>query len=154
MAKYGHDSLLKLGQAHPDLITVFTEVIYYFDNTILYSTRTPEEQFELFKQGRALIGGAWGIVDKKKVVTYKDGTTNKSNHNYTPSRAVDVAPYPIEWTDERRMTYFAGWVKAMAAKLKQEGKITHDIIWGGDWNNNTQVKDETFMDLVHFEIVI
>lgn len=154
MATYGNSSQSKLNTAHPDLILLFQEVVKVFDNTIVYGTRTPEEQFKLFKQGRFLNSvGVWAVWDKSKVVTYCDGINKKSNHNYIPSKAIDAIPYPIDWKDERRITYFAGHVKMLAIKLLEEGKITHKIIWGGDWNDNTEVKDETFMDLAHYEIV-
>ncbi len=42
----------------------------------------------------------------------------------------------------------------IAQKLKDEGKITHSIRWGGDWNMNTMIKDESFRDTGHFELVI
>ena len=155
MPKYGKKSQANLDTAEIDLITLFEEVVKTFDNTILYGYRSPTEQFELFKQGRIQdMNGAWHVLDKLKVVTYKDGTTEKSNHNFLPSRAVDATPYPINWKDTKRMYYFAGWVMATAIRLKAEGKMTHDIRFGGDWNRNTEVMDETFMDLCHFEILI
>ena len=154
MGAYGSASQQKLNTCHPDLVTVFQEVVKGFDNTIIYGERTPTEQFELYKQGRKQdANGKWVIVDKSKVVTYKDGTTNKSNHNYSPSKAVDAAPYPIDWKDTRRMDHFAGFVRGVAFRLKAEGKITHNIRWGGDFNMNTEVKDESFMDLCHYEII-
>ena len=159
MGAYGNASQQKLNTCHPDLITLFQEVVKGFDNTIIYGERTPTEQFELYKQGRKQdANGKWIVVDKSKVVTYKDGTINKSEHNYSPSHAVDAAPYyttepHIRWKDTRRMDHFAGFVRGVAFRLKAEGKITHNIRWGGDWDNDTEVKDETFMDLVHFEII-
>jgi peptidoglycan L-alanyl-D-glutamate endopeptidase CwlK len=87
------------------------------------------------------------------VVTYKDGVINLSNHNYIPSRAVDVAPYPINWGDTNRIYLFAGYVLATARKLLESGAMTKAIRWGGDWNQNTLVNDETFLDLVHFEVI-
>jgi len=154
MATYGNSSQTKLNTSHPDLITLFQEVVKYFDNTIVYGARTPEEQFELYKKGRILIKGIWVVVKKNEVVTYKDGTEKKSKHNYDPSEAVDAIPYPIDWRDIKRMHYFAGHVKMLAIKLKEEGKITHNIRWGGDWDSDTEVKDETFMDIAHYEILI
>lgn len=77
----------------------------------------------------------------------------KSKHNKCPSCAVDIAPYdaspvgPVNWQDRERMTLFAGFVLATA---KQMGI---SIRWGGDWDKDTQVLDNTFDDLVHFEIV-
>lgn len=70
----------------------------------------------------------------------------KSKHNKSPSLAIDAAPYPIDWKDISRFCYFAGIVMAIGAK--------HGVTlrWGGDFNCNNQIKDETFLDYVHFEI--
>ena len=152
MATYGESSRHKLETAHPDLIRVFEEVVKIFDNTIVYGTRSPSEQMELYNKGRSYIAGFWVVTKKADIVTYKDGAKNKSNHNYSPSKAIDAVPFPIDWSDEKRMYFFAGHVMAIAKRLKEEGEITHDIIWGGDWNSNTEVKDQTFMDLAHYEI--
>ena len=134
MSQYNSKSLEKLSMAHQDLQTLFHKVIQYFDNTILCSVRTEEEQNIAFHNG----------VSKKKYPN--------SLHNQFPSLAIDVIPYPINWEDKSRCYYFGGFVKGIAAILKENGIIKHDIRWGGDWNNNTQVKDESFEDLVHFEI--
>jgi len=154
MSNYSSSSQRKLDTAHKDLQTVFREVIRIFDNTIVYGHRSPELQLDLFKQGRKQdSSGKWIIVDKSKVVTYCDGTSNKSDHNYYPSRAIDSVPYPIDWKDTERMYYFAGHVKAIAYVLKAQGRITHSIGWGGDWDDDTMVHDQTFMDLAHFYII-
>lgn len=63
-----------------------------------------------------------------------------------PSNAVDIAPYPIDWNDRERFTYLAGHVK-MAAHM-----LGIKVTWGGDWNNNNEVKDNNFDDLPHFEL--
>jgi peptidoglycan L-alanyl-D-glutamate endopeptidase CwlK len=153
MANYGVKSQTALNTCATDLITVFDEVVLYFDNMIIYGNRSQGDQFELYKQGRSFINGEWVITDKSRVVTYKDGWSKPSKHNLVPSEAVDAVPYPVRWKDTDRMYYFAGFVLGIAARLKAEGKITHDIRYGGDWNRDTNVMDETFMDLVHFEIV-
>ena len=77
----------------------------------------------------------------------------QGKHNSMPSQAVDVAPYPINWHDRERFHYFAGYVMGVAERLRQEGKIRSYLRWGGDWSMDTQVKDNRFDDLVHFEIV-
>jgi len=154
MANYSSSSQSKLDTAHQDLQTVFREVIRIFDNTIVYGQRSQQLQFDLFKQGRKQNGnGKWKIVDKSKVVTYCDGTINKSDHNLLPSNAVDAVPWPIEWKNTDRMYYFAGHVKAIASVLQSQGRITHAISWGGDWDNDTRVHDQTFMDLAHYYII-
>ena len=152
MPYYGNKSSINLNTAETDLVVLFNEVIKEFDNSIIYGHRSAELQFELFKKGRREnANGEWVIINKKKVVTFKDGIKKLSRHNKVPSEAVDAAPYPIDWDDTNRMYYFAGFVMATAKSLKREGRMTDDITWGGDWDGDTEVDDQTFMDLVHFQ---
>ena len=69
------------------------------------------------------------------------------NMAINPSKAVDAYPYPVDFNDLNRMRYFAGIVMGIAAvkgiKLR----------WGGDWNQDTQLSDNKFNDLPHFELV-
>jgi len=59
----------------------------------------------------------------------------KSKHNSLPSKAVDVAPYPIDWNDLERFYNFGGYVRGIAESLGIK------IRWGGDWNENLELKD-------------
>ena len=137
MPKFGKRSLDRLNTCHPDIIKVMNEVIKRIDITILYGHRTREEQFELYRQGRELVGGVWKVTDKSKVVTNLDGKLKISEHNYKPSRAIDIAPYPIDWKDINRFKEVAKIVKEEADKLGIK------ITWGGDWK---------MRDYPHFQI--
>ncbi len=134
MNKYGSKSLENLRTCHPDLQKLFEIVVEYFDNTILEGHRGEKAQNAAFAEGKSKLRWPYG------------------NHNAYPSNAVDVIPYPIDWNDRERIIYFAGFVMGVAKILKKNGVIQHDIRWGGDWNENTQLKDNSFDDLVHFEI--
>lgn len=148
MPNFGIESKKNLATAHQQLQELFEEVVKYFDCKVLYGHRTPEEQFELYKKGRKLVNGKWIIADKSKVVTYLDGITKLSNHNTLPSTAVDVVPYTVDWKDLNRFYMFIGFVRAIA--ITKGIKIRS----GGDWDGDTQVKDETFIDLAHFELIL
>ena len=128
MPKFGRRSKKRLNTCDEDLIFLFKEVVKYFDCSVIEGHRGKRLQNKYFKQG-------------KSKLKFPDG-----NHNKKPSKAVDVVPYPIDWKDRERMTYFAGFVKGMAAVLGIP------IRWGGDWNSDTQVKDNNFDDLPHFEL--
>ena len=69
-----------------------------------------------------------------------------SNHNTSPSRAVDVVPYPVDWSDRDRFHLFAGYVLATAQSLG------YTLRWGGDWDSDTQTSDNQFDDFPHFEV--
>lgn len=128
MPSYSSRSRGKLQECHPDLQDLFNEVIKHFDCAILTGHRSKEKQNDAFAKG----------LSKLKYP--------QSKHNKTPSLAVDVAPYPIDWGDKERFYYFAGVVKGIATQMGI------DIRWGGDWDSDTQVHDQTFMDLPHFEL--
>ena len=70
----------------------------------------------------------------------------KGRHNALPSKAVDVAPYPIDWEDREGFILFAGYVLGVASQLGL------NIRWGGDWDGDFDLSDNEFDDLVHFEM--
>lgn len=135
MAAFSISSLEKLKQAHQDLQTVFNEVVKIQDCTVIEAYRDQEAQERAVREGKSQVNYPFGA------------------HNSLPSKAVDVAPYPIRWDDTNRFYVFWGIVKTVAAQLLDEGKITHKIRWGGDWNGNDNYKDQKFNDLDHFEII-
>lgn len=136
MPKYSQRSLDKLAQVDPKLIHLFTNVVKYYDNTILTGHRNKEEQDAHYYAKRSKV--KWP----------------NSKHNKYPSKAVDAAPYPIpdnwgadHWKDLVHFYIFAGIVKYEAKRLGLS------IRWGGDWNSDNDFKDNRFEDLVHFELI-
>jgi ribosome recycling factor len=129
MYKFSKRSLDNLATAEEKLQVLFNEVIKEIDCTVIYGHRTPEEQFELFKQGREKKDGWW--VKVGKTVTNLDGNIKKSKHNYFPSKAVDVVPFPLDWNNIESFKNLAVIVKKKAKELNI------DVEWGGDW----QMKD-------------
>jgi len=129
MPKFSISSGNKLFQCDQQLRDLFNEVVKHFDCTIICGHRARKEQDGAFETGRSKL------------------KFPQSKHNTIPSDAVDVIAYPIDWYDRERHTYFAGFVKGMAASMGI------DIRWGGDWDGDTKVKDNSFDDLVHFELI-
>ena len=111
------------------LINVFNKVIKRVDCTILEGHRSIEDQDKYFREGKSKVKGG------------------ESKHNFTPSHAVDVAPYPIDWGDRERFLLFAGYVKGMAANMGIPLRI------GADWDGDFTTRDQTFHDAVHFELI-
>jgi len=128
--KFSQRSKDNLATCHHDLQRLFNRVIQTFDCTVIEGHRSVERQKELFDKGFSKI----------------DGINKKSKHNYTPSMAVDVVPYPIDWNDTDRMYFFGGYVKGIAHSMGIK------IRFGGDWDSDTKVNDQSFIDLPHFEI--
>ena len=128
MPKYSERSENALKTAHPDLQRLFREVIKTFDHVIIEGHRNKTDQDKAVESGHS-----------------KTRWPN-SKHNSTPSNAVDAIPYPVNWKDTKRICYFAGYVKAIAIMMDIP------LRWGGDWDNDTDLNDQTFFDLVHFEL--
>ena len=106
-----------------------------FDCTVLEGARTQERQQRLFDKG------ASRTLKSKHIPFNKSGSVNSS------SKAVDVAPFPVDWRDTERFYYFGGYVLGMARQLGIR------IRWGGDWDGDRDLKDQSFNDCVHFELV-
>lgn len=133
--KYSQKSLNNLNSANPDFALVFNQVIKIIDCTVLSGFRTVEEQQKLFAKGRTEPGN---------IVTNLDGIAKRSRHQ--SGHAVDVVPYPVDWNNRERFVYFAGIVKGIAFQLDIK------IRWGGDWDGDNQLRDQTWMDLPHYEL--
>lgn len=156
---YGQQSLSRLDAAHPDLKRLFLRIGTRFPNTVLETVRSLEQQRKNVEKG----------VSK----------TMDSKHVRIPAEAVDAAPDPLEWPslgkllkrietvagnlskperdeimalvgetlkDHARWYYFGGYVCGVA------DEVGIPIRWGGDWNGNRKVDDQTFDDLPHFEL--
>lgn len=136
MPKFGTRSRANLESCHIDLQVIFNEVIKSFDCSVLAGFRDQIEQNSLYRKGFSKV--PWPL----------------SKHNKSPSMAADVAPYPYDAIDTARFRYFAGFVMGTAEQLLKQGKISHRVRWGGDWDSDTEVSDNKFNDLAHFELVI
>lgn len=134
MPKFSEISKQRLITCHPELVRLFNEVVKYYDCTILQGSRADAEQRKAFQEGNSKL----------------DGVNKKSKHQVDKehpfSRAADVAPAPLDWKDKERFYHFAGMVQGIAQMLNI------NIIWGGDWDNDNDFRDNKFNDLVHFEL--
>ena len=137
MPKFGRRSRERLKGVDARLVSVLNEVVKYFDITVIEGLRSQERQNELVKQGKS----------KTKFGKHVQG------------KAVDIAPYPIDWKARDDFHYLGGFVLGIAAKLGV------NVRWGGDWSSPSldkdvmsgreqrTTKDNGFDDLVHFEII-
>tara|TARA_R110002020_G_scaffold230845_2_gene441986 strand:+ start:571 stop:969 length:399 start_codon:yes stop_codon:yes gene_type:complete len=128
--KFGKRSRERLKGVDSRLINVLNEVVKYFDITVIEGLRSQERQNELVAQGKS----------KTKFGKHVEG------------KAVDIAPYPIDWNARDDFHYLGGFVLGVASKMGI------DVRWGGDWSDSSlsknarTTKDNNFDDLVHFEI--
>ena len=128
MPRFGRKSKERLATCDKRLQDVFNEVIKHVDCSVLEGNRNEERQNKLFDEG-------------KTKVKFPNG-----RHNSSPSLAVDVTPYPVDWSDRERQTLFAGFVLGIANRMG----IT--LRSGGDWDMDFKVMDNRFDDFPHFEV--
>ncbi len=128
MPSFSARSLEKLNTCDERLQKIMKEAIKHVDFTILEGHRDEETQNEYFRQG-------------KSKLKYPKG-----KHNSIPSKAIDVAPYPIDWSDTRRFDHLAGIIVGIGLTMGIK------LRWGGDWDGDYSFKDQTFHDLPHFEL--
>lgn len=129
MYKFGRKSRSRLKGVDKRLVAVLEELLKMMDVTIIEGVRSEATQYKYF-------------LDKKSKL---DGKNKLSKHQL--GRAVDLAPYPIKWEESERFYYMGGMVMAIAKNLGFK------VRWGGDWDRDGEVKDQSFMDLVHIEIL-
>jgi peptidoglycan L-alanyl-D-glutamate endopeptidase CwlK len=134
MLSYGDRSERHLRTCHKDLQTIFREVIKFYDCSLICGHRNKAAQDKVFSDGMSK-------------VQWPD-----SKHNTVPSVAIDAVPYPINWKDTNEMRHFAGVVQGVAQILFRRGEISHLVRWGGDWDKDNDLNDQSFMDLPHFEL--
>ena len=124
MARFGKTSRRRLKGVDTKLVNVLNELIKIMDVTIIEGLRSEERQEKLLKEGKT--------------------KTRFSKH--IEGKAVDLAPYPIDWKDRERFHYMGGMVRGIGKQLNV------NIRWGGDWDSDGEVADNSFDDLVHVEI--
>ena len=124
MPRFGKRSKQRLKGVNMVLVHILGKLIEIMDVTIIEGVRTQKRQDELVKKG----------ASKTKYSKHIEG------------RAVDVAPYPIDWHDRERFHYMGGMVRGIGQQLGTK------IRWGGDWDSDGDIKDNSFDDLVHIEL--
>jgi len=124
MPKFGKRSLDRLKGVDARLQNVLNELVKIMDVTIIEGVRTKERQEELLKQG----------ATKTKFSKHIEG------------KAVDLAPYPIDWKDRDRFHYMCGMIRGIGHMMNVPVRV------GADWDSDGETKDNNFDDLVHVEI--
>ena len=143
MFKFGKTSKKRLATCHIDIQLIMNEAIKItnVDFGIAEGERSVEKQQQYFKEGKSKI----------------DGIKKKGKHNYTPSLAVDIYPYfnnGAKW-DNEHLSYLSGIIHAVSEILLKNGKITHKVRWGGNWDMDGVILiDQSFDDRPHFELVL
>ncbi|HHT9109554.1 MAG TPA: M15 family peptidase [Candidatus Brocadiaceae bacterium] len=136
MPVFSSKSKAALSTCHPDLQTIFNHVIRFYDCIVLEGFRNEEDQNKALASGHTKLQWPNG------------------KHNTYPSMAVDAAPFPLDFSNEKQLRVFAGFVLGSSCVMKAHGFIQHDVRWGGAWDGLGRLnKPGMLNDLVHFELV-
>ena len=120
MPSFSERSSNKLKTCDKRLQEIFNTVVKTRDCTILEGHRNERLQNKAFDDGNSK--ARWP----------------NSRHNTTPSKAVDVMPYPIDWDDSEGLKDFASFVEGVSAGLG------YSVQWGGRW--------KSFFDGPHWQV--
>ena len=132
MHTFSIQSEKKLARVHPYLEDIAREMLKYIDISVVYGDRTIEEQARLVKTGFSKTMNSMHLIQ---------------NDGY--AHAIDICPYPIDWNNKKRFYWMAGMMEVIAKDLLPVGWY---LRWGGNWDGDEDLDDQTFMDLAHFEI--
>ena len=133
MAAFSQSSLNRLYTCHGDIQAWANNLILAFDFTVVCGTRNQEDQEEAFRNGKSKLHYPF------------------SRHNSDPSLAIDIAPWDqhrgvIDWDHPQRFILLAG----MGLELARSMVVP--LVWGGDWDSDTFMRDHTFKDFPHFQL--
>lgn len=127
MANFSKHSREQLATLHPNLQAILNVAITQFDFVVLEGSRSVEQQKLNWEKG----------VSK----------TMNSKHCHTPSLAVDIAPYPIDWNNRERFLFLQGYILGIATTMNIA------IRQGIDWDGDEDFTDQSFHDLPHIELL-
>ena len=116
----------RFAQLHPSLQAIVQELLYYKDISVICSFRSREEQEEAFRKGTS------------------KAHFGQSAHNFLPSRAVDIVPYPIPMKNNQWDNNSNQWNEVANLFLEIAKQKGIEITWGGTF--------KTLTDKPHFEL--
>lgn len=154
----GKRSLSRLDGVHPDLVRVIKRAAAMAtpedDFTILEGVRTVEQMYVNYGKGRTVqqcqakgVPAKYARPTEAKVTWLSNPLM--SNHRRLADgygRAVDAAPYPIDWNNLARFERMALLILRAAAA---EGVA---VRWGADWDRDGKFRERGETDSPHFEL--
>ena len=132
MPTFSAFSVKNLSTCDERLQKVFREVIKTRDCRIICGHRSEADQDIAFASG------------------YSKVKFPNSKHNSSPSLAVDVIPYPFakeDWKRIERFAMLAGFVLGTAESMGIELRS------GLDWDRDGYLRDHSFLDGPHYELI-
>lgn len=148
---FGTRSEEKLHTCHIDMQLIMRESlkVSQVDFGISEGERSDEKQQYYYASGRTRPG---------PILTNKDGINKKSKHQKKPSPATDIYAYvarkPELSYSSVYLAYLGGVITSVAQKLLNEGRISHKIRWGANFDMDKMIFEKNnFIDAPHFELI-
>lgn len=116
MYKFGSRSLENLNECHPDLQSIAHELIKEMDVAVICGHRSKADQDKAYDMGKSRL--RWP----------------HSKHNSTPSHAMDIVPWPLDWNDIDRFKDMCERVEKIAKRLNIHVRLGRDFSFK-DWNH-------------------
>lgn len=132
MPKFSNISKQRLATCHPKLQRVLNEAIKHFDFMVIEGHRGKAAQDAAYAKGASKVRWPYG------------------NHNSKPSRAADLAPWPIDWSDNVKNIARFAFMMGVIYKISKDMGIK--LRFGLDWDGDLDMRDQTFMDWGHVEL--
>jgi peptidoglycan L-alanyl-D-glutamate endopeptidase CwlK len=126
MPQFSAKSLGKLKECHPLLQRLMNDVIKTVDFSVICGYRGKEDQELAYQSGHSKL--RWP----------------QSKHNSSPSLAVDIVPYPIDWENIASFHMLSDEVKDAWDRIPESERDGFELSWGGDWKK--------FRDYPHYEL--
>jgi len=138
---FSNTSKKRLATCHKDLQLIMNTAIKYsdIDFGIAEGHRSVEKQHQYFLEGKSKI----------------DGIKRKGKHNYTPSLAADIYLWinnKASW-DKETLSYVQGFIMGISEMLLAQNKITHRLRWGGNFDMDGEILEQSFDDRPHVELI-
>jgi peptidoglycan L-alanyl-D-glutamate endopeptidase CwlK len=107
--KLGTRSYQNLSGVHPDLVAVV------------------ERAIQITKQDFVVIEGIRNIDRQRQL--FKAGKSKTMNSRHLTGHAVDICPYPVDWSSKEKFQAINDAMDQASLELKIP------VVWGGDWKN-------------------
>lgn len=138
----GNRSQKNLEGVHPLLISVVEKAIKItsVDFAVIEGVRTVERQGELYAQGRTKPGPIVTWTMRSRHFVHEDGF----------GHAVDLAPYPIDWSSTPEN--LARFDAVALAMFRAAASLNVRLRWGADWDQDGRPREKGESDSPHFEL--
>ena len=154
MPTFGSESKAAQTTCHPLIVKTTNLAIRHWDFKILSGWRGEEEQNALV--GRGLSKTPWPQSQHNHLATAEEVTEGWALEvGQQLSLAFDWAPWfqarpHIRWNHPDEFRHLAGLIQGISWELLFEAG--YKWRWGGDWDGDMDLRDQTFFDLGHLEL--